>query len=85
MILLSTLDNLANSSYERRQQRIMKLRRDFNDMKYITVDSVVKLTGYTEATVIKWAKDGNIPLLIDNGTTVVPVTDENRPTWMGGS
>ena len=73
MILLSTLDNLANASYERRQQRIMKLRRDFNDMKYITVDSVVKL------------KDGNVPLLIDNGTTVVPVTDENRPTWMGGS
>ena len=45
---MSTLDNLANASYERRQQRIMKLRRDFNDMKYITVDSVVKLTGYTE-------------------------------------
>ena len=38
--------------------------------------------GYTERTVEKWAKDGNIPLLRNDGKTVVPVTNENSPVWL---
>lgn len=73
---------MANFSNEKREQQIMVLRRNFNKKKWVTVESVVHGTGYRQATVIKWAKDGNIPLLKKDGTSVVPLTTDNRPDWL---
>lgn len=77
-----SLTDMALASNEAREQRIMKLRRDFNNKKYITVQSVVNGTGYVYNTVLKWAIDGNIPLLGNDGKPVVPLTEENTPRWL---
>lgn len=75
------LSDLANASYEKRQQRIMQVRRWFDDQEAVTIAAVREKTGYAESTIIKWAKDGNIPLFLDNDHTVVPLTKENQPKW----
>lgn len=79
---MGQLDNLGNASYEKRQQRIMIIRRAFDNQELVTVGSVVKKYGYKENTVIGWAKSGDIPLLDNTGQPVVPVTDSNRPKWL---
>lgn len=76
-----SLDDLANASYEKKQQRIMIVRKWFNEQTCVTVASVMAKTGYAESTVRGWAKEGNIPLFIDNNTTIVPMTEENKPKW----
>ncbi len=50
---MSTLDNMAHASNERRNQNIMKLRQAFNDEKYNTISQAAKDTGYTYQTVKK--------------------------------
>lgn len=77
-----SLSDMANSSYEKRQQRIMQVRRWFNEQKVVTVESVMQKTGYSEKTVIKWAKDGDIPLIKKDGNPVVPLNEQNTPTWL---
>lgn len=77
-----TLSNMANASNEKFNQRVMILKRNFNDQKWVTVQSVMQATGYTEATVLKWAKAGNVPLLKPDGAPVVPLTKANRPRWI---
>lgn len=77
-----SLSDMANRSFEKRQQRIMQVRRWFNDQEVATVESVREKTGYARSTIIKWAKDGNIPLILRDGTTVVPATKENTPQWL---
>ena len=59
---MNGLTNMGLSSNEAKEQRIMKLRRDFNDKKVITVQGAVEKTGYSAATIIKYAKEGEIPL-----------------------
>lgn len=77
------LSDMAFSSNEKREQRIMRLRQGFREKKFITVKSASKaMGGYSEATVEKWAKDGDVPLLKSNGNPVVPITDENSPEWL---
>lgn len=76
-----SLSDMANASYERRQQRIMQVRRWFDDCETVTVAAVCQRTGYAKSTVIKWAKDGNIPLFLNNNETVVPLTNTNKPKW----
>lgn len=76
------LSDMANASYEKRQQRIMQVRRWFDDRKTVTVESVMAKTGYAMSTVEKWAKDGDIPLVRKDGSTVVPVTEKNKPKWL---
>ena len=75
---MKELSNLAISSNEKREQRIMLLRAKYNDEKYNTVEDVVNDTGYTDKTVRKWAIDGNIPLIDTNNQTIVPITFENK-------
>lgn len=75
---MSTLDNMAHASNERRNQNIMKLRQAFNDEKYNTISQAAKDTGYTYQTVKKWAIDGDIPLLDENGTSIVKITEDNQ-------
>lgn len=77
-----TLSNLANSSNEKREQRIMRLRQWFNHREVITVKSAENKTGFKPATIIKWCQDGNIPLIGEDGQPVVPLTDQNRPKWL---
>ena len=75
---MSTLDNMAHASNERRNQNIMKLRQAFNDEKYNTISQAAKGTGYTYQTVKKWAIDGDIPLFDENGTSIVKITEDNQ-------
>lgn len=70
------------SQNEVREENIMMLRNQFNLGKVITVKSATKSFGYTKQTIISWAKQGNIPLLISNQETVVPLTSKNKPKWM---
>lgn len=79
---MSKLSTLGNSSNEAREQRIMKLRNDFSNGTLVTVASVREKLGYAESTIISWAKSGNIPLIKSDGTSVVPLTDENAPKWI---
>ena len=75
---MRTLDNMAHASNERRNQNIMKLRQAFNDEKYNTISQAARGTGYTYQTVKKWAIDGDIPLLDENGTSIVKITEDNQ-------
>ncbi|MBZ2406624.1 hypothetical protein [Liquorilactobacillus hordei] len=77
-----SLNDLAFNSNEKRLQRIMKLRRDFNEKKVVTVKSASAATGYAYSTIVKWCKDGDIPLVDIEGKTVVPMTDKNTPRWL---
>lgn len=81
---MSKLSALGGASNEAKEQRIMKLRNDFNSGKVVTVASVRKLTGYSITTILNWAKQGDIPLIKDNGESVVPLTDKNMPAFMKG-
>ena len=47
------LSDLANASYEKRQQRIMQVRRWLDDQEAVTVAAVREKTGYAESTIIK--------------------------------
>lgn len=76
------LSNLANSSNEKREQRIMRLRQWFDHREVVTVKSAENKTGFKPATIIKWCQDGNIPLIGEDGQPVVPLTDQNRPKWL---
>lgn len=77
-----SLNDLAFSSNEKKIQRIMRLRNSFNKREVITIRSACAKTGYAESTIIKWCKEGNIPLLQDDGKSIVPLTDENTPKWL---
>lgn len=79
-----SLEDMAQASEEKKLQRIMRLRNDFNHRKVITLRSAVARYGYSLPTVKKWAKQGNIPLLQDNGEPIVPVTEDNSPAWLKG-
>ena len=81
---MSNLDNLANYNNEQRQQNIIKLQQGFAQQRFVTVASVMQAWGVTRPTVLKWAKDGNVPLIDTDRKvpqTVVPVTAENEPRW----
>lgn len=78
-----SLTDMALSSNERREQNILCLRRAFNDQQVITVQSAVLWSGYSRQTVIKWAKDGDIPLFDEQQKdSVVKLTVQNRPVWL---
>lgn len=80
---MSSLRNLAMSSNEAKEQRIMKLRKMFHNQEVITVGSAVKKTGFSRQTVVKWCKQGDIPLWDENtNSSVVPTTLENTPEWL---
>lgn len=76
------LSDLATSSNEKREQRIMRLRQWFNNQEVVTVKAAENKTGFRPATIIKWCKDGDIPLIGDDGQPVVPLTEQNRPKWL---
>lgn len=76
---------LGNASNERKLQNIMKLKRLLDFKKVYTVQSAVQKTGYSEQTIRSWCKQGNIPLFDPKkNTTVVPLTDQNKPKWLRG-
>ena len=76
--LKMSLNDLATSSNERREQRIMLLRKGFNEEKYNTISEAAEVCGYSYNTVKKWAIDGDIPLLDINGKPIVQVTQNNK-------
>lgn len=79
-----SLDNLASASNEKREQNKILLRANFDKQVWVTVQSVVNATGYTANTIIKWAKEADIPLVQADGSPVVPLTDANMPKWLRG-
>lgn len=80
MIILKTINFLGTSSNEKKTQNIMKLRSDFQKREVVTVLSAVKKYGYTEETIIRWAKEGDIPIF-HNGKPVVRMHVDNKPKW----
>lgn len=76
------LSDLATSSNEKREQRIMRLRNWFNNQEVVTVKAAENKTGFKPATIIKWCQDGNIPLIGEDGQPVVPLTPANKPKWL---
>ena len=77
-----SLNNLANASNEKREQRIMQTRRLFDLGHIMTVASAQQKFGYSRSTIIKWCRDGNIPLFdTEKQGYVVPLTANNRPKW----
>lgn len=79
---MSSLSNMATSSNEKREQRIMQLRRLFNEGKVATVKSAMDKFGYSYSTVVKWCKDGDIPLFdTQKKDYVVPTNSHNLPKW----
>lgn len=78
-----SLTNMALSSNERREQNIIRLRQAFNKRQVVTVKSAMQWCGYSRTTILRWAKDGNIPLIDDkSGKTVVAMTSQNKPRWL---
>lgn len=75
---MGKLDSLGSASNERRTQNIMRLRQNYNDEKYNTLEDVVADTGYTLKTITSWAIDGNVPLLDKPGSPVVAITPDNK-------
>lgn len=71
------------ASNEAKEQRILLLKKWFNNQEVITLQSAVKKTGYTEATIRKWAIQGDIPLWdTAKKTSIVPINSKNKPSWM---
>ena len=82
---LTTLTDFALSSHEKREQRIIDLRNQFNLQKIVTVASAQRYFDHAgEGTILGYCKDGDIPLLINNHETVVPLTGSNTPEWLKG-
>lgn len=80
---MNSLTNLGLGSNEAKEQRILKLRKMFFDQEVITVSSAVKKTGFTRQTIVRWCKQGNVPLWDDKkNKSVVPATLENTPKWL---
>lgn len=73
-----SLEIMASASNEKKLQRIMILRRNFLEGKCYTVEAASQLMGLSTATIVKYAKEGNIPLY-HKGAPVVPVTKYNAP------
>lgn len=77
-----SLDSMGNASNEKRLQRIMKLRRDFNNQEILTVRAAMDKYMLSEKTILQYCKEGNIPLWFGKeNKSVVEITDENKPKW----
>lgn len=75
------LKNLGNISNEKKEQRIMILRQLFKTGNVLTVTGAAKYFGLSEATILKYCKVGDIPVLDHDGKAIVPMTKSNRPDW----
>lgn len=77
------LEAMGEASSAGKYNRIKQLKEDFIKAKVITVASAVRKYGYSESTVIKWAKEAGVPLMNNDGkSSVVPMTDTNTPEWL---
>ena len=73
-------DSLGAKSNERKEQNIMLLRKLYSQQKVVTINSAMKYFGYSEKTILKWCKEGDIPLIYE-GKPAVPFNAENIPSW----
>ena len=77
------LSDMANASNERREQTIMKLRSAFLHKQVVTVAAAEKQFSVSRTTMLRYCKDGNIPLFdTEKRQTVVPRTRDNTPAWL---
>lgn len=74
--------NQAQVNLDRRLANINKLSNLFNQRKVVTVAAAAKEFKYSPQTIASWAVQGDIPLLQEDGTTVVAVNDDNLPAWL---
>ncbi len=75
--------NFGLESNEAKEQRIIRLRTMFQKQEIVTITSAEKKTGFSRATIIKWCKQGNIPLWDDKkNKSVVELTKQNTPKWL---
>lgn len=81
---MNALSNMALASNERKERNIIQLRQLFDYGKVYTVASAQKKLGYTRQTILRWCREGNIPLVDtekdhSGKTTVVPMDATNKP------
>lgn len=78
-----SLNDLATASNEKRLQNIMRLQAGFRRQEFYTVSAAAKaLGGYSYNTVLRWAKEGDVPLIGSNNKPVVELTEKNKPDWL---
>lgn len=83
---MSKMSAMGDASSLKRLKRIHQLQVDFHHGDVLTVKSAVNRYGYRRATIEKWAKDGDVPLvndlILDHTVTIVPVTEKNASPLM---
>lgn len=75
-------DNCRQINEKRQTEHINKLSEIFNKQEAITVGACAKKMGYPKATIIAWAKEGDVPVLLNDNKAVVPFNDTNTPAWL---
>lgn len=82
--MANKLERMGGASQERRLQSIMKLQRDFDLRKTLTVKQATYNLEYgtvSAKTIISYCKQADIPLY-DNGQPVVPIKEGiNTPKY----
>ena len=82
MIVPQTKQNQRMINEKRQIEHINYLSMIFNKQEAITVAACAQKMNYPEETIIAWAKDGDIPLLVGPNETLVPLNDTNTPAWL---
>lgn len=82
MIVPQTKQNQRMINEKRQIEHINYLSMIFNKQEAITVAACAQKMNYPEETIIAWAKDGDIPLLVGSNETLVPLNDTNTPAWL---
>lgn len=79
-----TAANQRRINEQRQIEHLNYLSMIFNKQEAITIAACAQKMGYPEQTIISWAEEGDVPLLLGAGygnQTVVPLNDTNTPAW----
>lgn len=81
-IVLQTEQNQRLINEKRQIEHINYLSMIFNKQEAVTVAACAQKMNYPEETIINWAKEGDVPLLVGTNQTLVPLNDTNIPAWL---
>lgn len=84
LVVPLTATNQRQINEQRQIEHLNYLSMIFNKQEAITIAACAQKMGYPEQTIISWAKEGDVPLLLGAGhgnQTVVPLNDTNTPAW----
>ncbi|GAW64668.1 hypothetical protein FC65_GL001771 [Ligilactobacillus acidipiscis DSM 15836] len=77
-----TKQNQRSINEKRQLEHINYLSMIFNKQEAITVAACAQKMNYPEETIIAWAREGDVPLLVGANETLVPLNDTNTPAWL---